>query len=263
MPPKVKYTDKQVEQLLRGIHEGSITQHELPEDLYFAIADYLKRGLYEGFGSDLDTVTETQEELLTDLRENVYLFSAAKTYQFTGAAADQLLDEDGVIKPFDQFYKDGVEVYGEYNEDWASAEYRTTIGQAQMAQRWEDIQDNKDVLPMLRFSTDGQPCPECEPFEDLTAPVDDPIWDIALPLLHYNCECIIISEDDTVVPTSAEDLEALQPNLDAIQPAFRNNPGNSGEIFPKGHPYFSEVPAADKAFAKRNFDLPIPENDGE
>lgn len=259
--PKIKYNNKQIENLLKSIHDGVITDHDLPADLYHAIADFLKKGLYKGFGQDLTEADGTKLDKLLDLRDNIYLFSGAKTFQFTREAGELLTDADGVVKPFSQFKSEALEVYGKYNENWLEAEYRTTIGQAQMASRWDDIQANKDVLTMLRFSTDGNPCPECAPFEDLTAPVDDPIWDIALPLIHYACECIVESLDGDAVPTSDADLKALQPDLDKIDPVFRNNPGNSGEIFPKGHPYFTEVPKEDRAFAKKNFDLPIPEEE--
>lgn len=253
--PKPKYSDAQIKKLLTGIHNGSITQYDLPEDLYYAIADYLKKGLYEGFGSSLETVSKEQEEILTDLRDNVYLFSSAKVYQFTRACSDLLVNEDGEIKPFGKFFEEGQQVFDQYNKNWAQAEYVTTIGQSQMAQQWQSIEANKEILPMLTFSTDGQPCQECEPFEGLTAHVDDPIWDIATPLLHFRCECLLIASDDAV-PWTQDRINELP--LDSIPDDFKNNPGKTGEIFTKEHPYFQDVP---EELAKNNFGLEIPEED--
>lgn len=249
--PKIKFNSGKVERLLKQIHDGEITEKNLPVDLYEQIAEYLKNALYQGFGSD----NFVDDELLGDLRDNIYLFSAAKTYQFTKACADLLVDEDGQRKPFAQFYAEGQEVYGQYNENWAQAEYITTIGQAQMAKQWQSIEANKDILPMLTFSTDGQPCPECAPFEDLTAPVDDPIWDIATPLLHFRCECILVPSDDAVA-WGQERINGLP--TDSIPDDFKNNPGKTGEIFTAEHPYFDGVPEKEAA---RNFGLEVPEED--
>ena len=164
------------------------------------------------------------------------------------------VDEDGNVRSFSDFKTQAEEVYGKYNEDWLNAEYRTTIGQAQAAQQWQTIEESKDILPYLTFTTAGNPCPECAPFEGLTALVDDPIWDICTPLLHFNCECALIQSDDTT-PWGQDKIDGLP--IDSIPEMFQNNPGKTGEIFTKDHPYFEEVPEEAETFAKNNFDLPV------
>lgn len=260
MTQPLKYSDKQIQKLLQGIHDGSINDRNLPDDLYYAIAGYLKKGLYDGFGGDLSAFAEKEEFLdnLIELRENIYLFSGAKTFQFIKEAGELLTDEDGQIKPFSEYKVEAQELYGQYNEDWLQAEYNTTIGQAQMANQWQHIEDTKEQLPYLTFSTNGNPCPECEPFEGLTAPVDDPIWDICTPLLHFNCMCILEQHDEDAIPSTKDFIDKLP--TDDIPETFQNNPGKTGEIFTKDHPYF-DVDKGDKAFAKRNFDLDIPNED--
>ncbi|MEB0262918.1 hypothetical protein [Mucilaginibacter sp. 10I4] len=249
--PAIKFNSGKIERLLKQIHSGEITETDLPVDLYDQIGEYFKNALYQGFGSgDFEAI-----ELLSELRDNVYLFSAAKTYQFTKACSDLLVNEQGEIKPFSQFYSEGQEVYGQYNETWAQAEYNTVIGQSQMANQWQTIEANKEILPMLTFSTNGVPCPECLPFEGLTAHVDSPIWDVATPLLHFNCQCILIPSDDAAESTK-EFIGDLP--MDNIPDDFKNNPGKTGEIFTKEHPYFSGVP---KGAAANNFGLEIPETD--
>lgn len=258
MAGQIKYSDAQIEKLLEGIHDGSITDRDLPENLYYAIADYLKKGLYEGFGGDLTDVEGTKLENLVELRENIYLFSAAKTFNFVKDAADLLTDEDGKIKPFSTFKNEALGLYGQYNENWLQAEYATTIGQAQMAVKWQDIESSKDILPMLRFSTNGHACPECDPFNNLTAPVGHPVWRIASPLLHFRCMCILEQLDSSYAGSSEKHINGLP--WDNIPPMFRNNPGQTGEIFNKDHPYF-DVPKEDRKFAKKNFGLDIPKED--
>jgi hypothetical protein len=249
--PKIKFNSGKVERLLKQIHEGRISEKNLPENLYEQIAEYLKHALYSGFGSD----NFQDDGLLSDLRDNVYLFSAAKTYQFTSACVQQLYTDDGERKPFSQFYEEGKVLYGQYQENYAAAEYITVFGQAQMAKQWQTIEANKAILPMLTFSTNGMPCPECAPFEGLTAPVDDPIWDTCTPLLHFRCQCILIPSDDA----EAWDQEAIDKlPIDTIPDDFQNNPGKTGEIFTKDNPYFEDVP---KELAADNFGLEVPEED--
>ncbi|QTE37491.1 hypothetical protein J3L18_00035 [Mucilaginibacter gossypii] len=256
----MQYSDQQIEDLLKGIHDGTITDRNLPKDLYLAIADYLKTALYEGFGGDLADFEGEVLDTLLDLRENIYLFSGAKTFQFVKEAGELLTDENGKLKPLSQYKAEAQAVYGKYNEDWLAAEHKTTVGQAQQAQRWQDIEANKDILPMLKFSTNGKPCPICNPFDGLTAPVGDKIWKIASPLLHFGCFCILESYDSSEPASDETFLKQLQPNMDKIPDLFRNNPGQTGEVFNKHHPYF-DVPKEDKKFAKNNFNLPIPDKD--
>jgi hypothetical protein len=246
--PKPKYSEEQLHNLLENIYNGDVTIDDLPKDLYIALGEYFQKAIIKGFGSN-DFVNDV---LLNDLRDNVWLFSAAKTYAFTNAASDLLLKEDGVIKSFSQFYKDGQELAGVYLENWAQAEYVTIIGQSQMAEQWRGIEKNKDITPYLTFSTAGNPCPECAPFDGLTRLVDDPIWNKATPLLHFRCACILIPSDDAKLSSDSfvDDLP-----IDTIPEDFRNNPGKTGEIFTSANPYFQDVP---KELSKTNFGFKIP-----
>jgi hypothetical protein len=258
----MKYSADQVEQLLKEIHDGKITDRNLPKDLYFAIAEYLKDALYKGFGGNIDDFAGDALNNLLNLRDNIYLFSGAKNFQFIKEATELLVDENGVYRSFSQYKPHAEALYQKYNVNWLEAEHKTTIGQGQMASRWQDIQRNIDVLPILRFSTNGHPCPICDPFEGLTARATNPIWRIASPLMHFGCFCVLESHDDETQESDKGFMDQLAPNLEAIPPLFRNNPGMTGEVFNKSHPYF-DVPKKDKKFAQSNFNLPVPENDGQ
>ena len=51
-----EYSDEYLEQLLKGIYEGSIDPLNLPENLYEATAKHLEKGVAEGFGKTLDNI---------------------------------------------------------------------------------------------------------------------------------------------------------------------------------------------------------------
>ena len=61
----MKFTNKQIDNLLKGIEDGRINEYNLPEDLYNSITNYLKKGVFEGFGETLKSVSIDDRELLT------------------------------------------------------------------------------------------------------------------------------------------------------------------------------------------------------
>jgi hypothetical protein len=196
----MNYSQAYIEALLRGVWNGEITEHDLPEDLYESIVAYLKKGLYQGFGitftdlakqleEGLESVfDQTDFELLTELRENVYLFSSAKTYQQIRDMRDLLTGKDGV-REWSEFKEMAGNIFDQYNENWLAAEYSTAIGQAQNAVHWNNIEKNKELLPYLQYEAteDELECEICTPFNNVIAPVDDPIWDVCMPENHYRC----------------------------------------------------------------------------
>jgi SPP1 gp7 family putative phage head morphogenesis protein len=260
---KIKYTERQINNLLEAVYEGRITTGELPEDLYFAIAEYLKDGLYKGFGGELTEFGGKNLELLEDLRENIYMFSGAKTYQQVREMTELIANNE----TFSEFKKDALEVYDKYNVDWLRTEYNTAIGQATQARQWSDIESDKDVFPYLRYSAvmDENTSDICAPLNGVTLPVDDPLWDEYSPLNHFNCRCVLeqIDKYSDAKTTGSHRVAEIKKELDeTVQPEFKMNAGKDGYIFSPEHPYF-EVAKGDKGFAKQNFDLPIPKDDEE
>lgn len=259
-----KYSDEYIKKLIADIYAGTVSEHDLPESLYHAIADYLKSGVYKGFGATIESVAVGDAELLADLRENIYMFSAAKTYQQVKEMTEATIDNDGNVRNFNDFKKDADQIFDTYNKDYLKTEYDTAIGQSQMAVKWSDIEQQKDVLPYLAYSTIGDACDICAPLDGLTAPVDDPIWDDIMPLNHFNCECIVEQMDDEEGKASEtpddEKEEKYSKATDNMDDTFKMNPGKDGYVFSPDHPYFT-VPKEDKEFARNNFDLPIPDND--
>ena len=258
MADKFKYSDDQIKDLLDGIYAGSITEHDLPEDLYYAIADYLKSGLYSGFGGALTDFAGKDLELLQELRENIYMFSAAKTYQETKDIRDLMFNSDGDLVSNREFNQLGAQAFDQWNNDWGRTEYNTARAQAQTAGQWNEIQSSKDILPFLTYSTIGDACAICAPLDGFTAHVDDPVWDSIMPVNHFNCECIVTQEDEEAIPTPTDEKESIYNQVTGeMSDEFKMNPGKDGYIFSPEHPYF-EVAPKDREYAANNFNLPIP-----
>jgi len=255
----VKYSEKQIEDLLSGIYDDKINVENLPEDLYFAIAEHLKEGLFKGFGGDLAEFGGKDYALLNELRENVYMFSGAKTYQEVREMGALLADSEN----FKDFRDKALEVYGTYNKNWLETEYNTAIGQGMQANQWNEIEKNKSDFPFLRYSAviDDRTSDICEPINGVILPVDDPFWDEYTPLNHFNCRCVLeqIDKFEDVNVTPKGDIDTLKENLNnTVSDVFKMNVGKDGYVFSPEHPYF-EVAPKDRDLARENFNLPIPE----
>ncbi len=255
----MKYSDNDIKNLLDGIYSGTITEYNLPDDLYFAIADYLKRGVYEGFGKTLYQAAGRDLELLAELRENIYMFSAAKTFQQVKDITGLLIDAEGKVRTRSEFNALGAQTYDLWSNVWGKTEYNTAIGQAQAASKWNEIEKNKDLLPMLRYSAvmDPNTSEICAPLDGIVAPVDDPIWRTVAPLNHFNCRCVLLQEDGDTKATSGNEEKAASVEGE-MQNVFKSNPGIDQVVFNESHPYFDVAPR-DRGFAKTNFGLPIPD----
>jgi SPP1 gp7 family putative phage head morphogenesis protein len=252
----MRYTKKQIDALIEGIYNGNITVRDLPVDLYEAIANKL-------LGALGTIEKKASPALLNELRENLYIFSGAKTYQQINDIS--LIAEDESIKSFKDFKNEALAIYEQYNQNWLETEYRTAIGQAQTAVRWEQIEAQKETLPYLQYSAviDNNTSEICLPLDGVCLPVDDPFWDTNAPLNHFNCRCLLIQHDKEDAQktgiTSNEEATAISEEMNKErQPLFNMNSGKDKVIFDDKHPYF-EVPPKDKEFAKENFGLPIPE----
>jgi SPP1 gp7 family putative phage head morphogenesis protein len=252
----MKYTDKQIDALIKGVYNGTITSRDLPVDLYNAISEKLL--------SALGTIeATTSQSLLNELSENIYMFSGAKVYQQIQEIS--LLANKDTVKSFASFRDEALAVYNQYNVNWLETEYKTAIGQAQMAERWEQIEAQRDELPYLQYSAviDKNTSEMCKPLDGVCLPIDDKFWSKNTPLNHFNCRCTVIQRDATDAKkagiTSQKKADQATAEISKERhPLFEGNSGKDRLIYNKQHPYF-EVPPADKEFAKTNFGLPIPE----
>jgi len=268
------FDDKDIERFLRLIYAGKVTEYALDEGMYYAIADYLKKGVYKGFGvsfKELSSIIEkgiespfgaVDLELLTELRENIYLFSAAKTFHETEALRGVLIGENGAVRSFKEFKEEALTINEQWNVNWMKTEYETAYGQAQNAVRWNEIEKNKDVLPLLKYSAveDDRTSEICAPLDGITLPVDDPFWDTFMPLNHFNCRCTVEQLSEGAETDKGDVKDTLIASEQNMNDMFKMNPGKERVVFDKDHPYF-DVAKKDVAFAKTNFGLPIPEND--
>lgn len=250
------FTDFERDNFINGVFIGAVTVKELPTNIYAKTAEHLEKGVLEGYrqGSlNIDWMA-TDEALIADLTENIYVFSGAKTYQQVRTMSN-LLKDDELRNNFYKFKEAALVHFDEYNGNYLAAEYHTAIASSKAAAEWTRIEQDKDILPMLTYQTvgDARVRPTHAALDNISRPVDDKFWDEFYPPNGWNCRCIVEQNTDDVQKTNLQGW--LKP--DDVPPLFRMNSGKDRIIFSKKHPYF-RVAKGDKAAAKRNFDLPIP-----
>lgn len=260
-------TDDEIRKLLETIHGGKVDPYNLPEDLYYATAEVLKKGLGMGFGTDFDMMPEKDLQLLDELTDNIYMFSAAKTYQQVRDMTDALTDDDGKVRTFREFKQAAGKIFEQYNENYLSAEYDTAIASGQAGVQWNNIYRQRKTLPFLKMSVveDANTSDICEPLDGITLPVEDPFWDIYYPPNHFRCRTTVqqLDQEDATVSSTDQVDKAKEHADQEMSDVFRMNVGKEKVVFNREHPYFTNVPKADRGYASENFDLPIPGGEDE
>lgn len=267
--PKIEYTDEQIQQLIDGIFNRVVGVHNLPRGLYKATVDVLKGGLYEGFGgqlSDFDFGTPDYK-LLDELRDNVYMFSGAKTFQQVQHISS-LLYKDKLLD-YKVFKEDALRVYKTYNEAYLESEYVTALTSGTNAINYKDAINSKGLFTRFKYTAiiDSHTSEICRRLNGIILPVEDKFWHTNTPPNHFNCRCFIEKLDKYDEENNSPNYEVKDANEYAQknrQPVFNMNPATDKVVFrEKGkdkHPYFI-VPKQYKDLAKKNFNLPIPDKD--
>ena len=271
----IEMTKKELNDIFEAIYLGVITLDNLPDELYMHYASVLQKAVNKGYGGSLKKYEVASREwtLLNHFRENVNIFSGAKTFQQIKDSQNFILDQQGSLRPFNDYLSDVRKVDALYRESWLMTEQTTAIAQGQGARKWMDIEKNKDILPFVIFRTqkDGRVRDEHAALEGFTARVDDPVWDSLTPPIDWNDRCYLEQTEDSTVTTYEEKNEILKQmntttggnakRLQDIPPKlFRMNPAKDKIIFKNdgigSHPYF-KVDQAYEVLKLNNFGVDI------
>jgi len=206
-----------------------------------AFAKQLWQGVVKGYTKDLIGISydSPDYEMLKNLQNNVYHFSAAKNYQQLKALTNALIGDDGKLCSYSQFKKAAYEINDTHVNQWLKVEYDTAVASGQMASKWVDIQRTKGTLGMLEFDAvmDSRTSAICSSLNGVLKPVDDAFWKMYYPPNHFGCRSTIRQRSGGIVtPDDRIDYPEKVPEM------FKTNLAANGLVFPKGHPYYNHVP---------------------
>jgi len=258
---RMPFSEERIEDYLLGVHAEVITKENLSVDYHERVAIQLEQALVIGFGATLTGINYTSPlyETFIKLRENIFVFSAAKQYQQVRTMSEFIYDK-GVKSTYTEFRQLARKVFIEYNDTYLRSEYITAIGQSQMAKEWVEADQKKDLFPYLTYRTqrDSRVRDEHATLDGITLPVNHPFWNTYMPKNAWRCRCFTVSKARAKVTDLTErDLSDLEDEK-KFPPVFRMNPGKDGLIFnPKHHPYFF-VAKGDAGLKQQNFKMPVP-----
>lgn len=228
------WTTEKVEKLLRSIYGGKFNTKNLPPELYDATLAKLIEAVVSGFGDFSSPEFEAPLALLTD---SVSVFSAAKTYQQLKTMEGLLTDGSGSKAKFSDFKKQADKVFETYNNSYLKTEFNTAFARSQSARQWEEIEQQKRVFPLLKYSTVGDERVRGDHIllDEIIRPVNDPFWDKFFPPNGWNCRCIV----EQLEESDGEVTNLTKKKPPKAVPLFSSNPAKTGIIFDeKVHPYF-------------------------
>lgn len=181
--------------------------------------------------------------MLTRLSANVFSFSAAKNYQELRTITDAMRDADGKLRTFSDFQEQVATINTKFNRVWLQTEYDTSIATATQSARWQEFKAQKEMFPFLQYQTAGDDSVRDEHrlLDGVIKHVDDPFWLTYYPPNGWRCRCEVIQLPDDDAQETPEDTYERP----VVTPMFRTNVGETGLIFPQGHPYYKGVPGAE------------------
>lgn len=249
------FQEADIDNFIEGVYTGLYDEDNLPEWYYVLVATILFSAVEAGFGLTLAEATEgsLEYEYLIAMRENVYIFSAAKTYQQVRemrALLAQYGDNEALFK------EEAIKIFNTYNTpkgaNYLSVEYKSAKRQAEAAKQWLTIEATKGDKGCLRYKTreDNRVRPEHRTLNNVKEPIDNPFWDVYYPPNGWACRCFVVQEDCGLNNAFSNPLEHNVPE------AFQFNSGKERKVFSPKHPYF-DVAKGDRKLAKRNFNLPL------
>lgn len=200
-------------------------------------AAYLAKGIERGIEEE-----QPSEAMIDSLRESVGVFSGFKTFHEMKEASGLLLDENGILKPFEQFSNDVQKINDAYNKHYLRTEYAFAVRSAEAAAHWEDQQDDGDGRYLLQYRTagDSKVRPAHRALNGITLPASDPFWDKYTPPNSWNCRCQTVKVRAAKYPATDSE-EASEAGEKATEgkyaEMFRFNPGKQRAVYPAYNSY--------------------------
>jgi SPP1 gp7 family putative phage head morphogenesis protein len=179
-----------------------------------------------------------------NLQNDTFYFSVLKTHAQLFEASRLLLNSDGKIKPFAEFFKDVKKINEAYNRHYLEAEYQFAVASSQMASKWSNFSDDYNL--QYRTAGDKRVRDSHDKLRDTTLPKSDSFWDSFYPPNGWHCRCTaveVLPEDykvsDSKKAIAKGELATSQIGKDGKNKLeiFRFNPGKQKVVFPPSHPY--------------------------
>lgn len=216
--------------VMKQVYERKVKTGDMDEELFRQTYVGLNKKAAEGWGEEYND--PDQAESTQRVRDNLFKFSGAKTYQEIKDLNAALYDENGKKLPYEKFREKALAIDKNYNEHHLRTEHETAETSGRRASEWQEFKKNADIMPNLKYVTAGDERVRDSHalLDGIVKPINDTFWLTHYPPNGYNCRCYGEQTDEMETPTTP---------IITIPDAFANNVGESGEMFTVAHPYFA------------------------
>lgn len=235
---KLADTPNDNDDFIEKVFKGELKDGQIHDSYYFDVAKKLTEAVKKGLGSDSFKATDYRNTLKAHLDFNVFAFSGAKSLAVTQEYKNKLTDENGNIVSYGAFRNAVTEVEQEFNDNHLRAEYNSAIGLAQMAEKWESLQQ----FDYWEYRTVGDKNvrKSHEALDGKVFAKDDPVWDKIYPPNGWNCRCTVVPAAPAAKVNTYEEAKGAVADA-KISPYFSRNVGKSKVMFSNNHPYFQRM----------------------
>lgn len=241
---------------IEDIYDKKDNPDHIIESIYFKTAKELMSSYVKGYGRTLFgadwTVKDT--ELLNRVRNNLFSFSAAKSYAEANEIRNSVYDSEGNIRSRNDFRRSCRQIDAKYNERYLDAERNQVIAAGTHGSRWIDFENSADTHPYLEYVTarDSRVRKEHRALDGIILPINDPFWQQYYPPNSWNCRCMVkkrtTREYEQIVNSGKNKItdgeEASKIGGKNVKKGFRHNVGTSYIFDKDDHPYFKANAAA-------------------
>jgi SPP1 gp7 family putative phage head morphogenesis protein len=226
--------DRIVADLIKRVFDEKVKAGDVhAESWQYNTTQYWK-AILQGW-EDAPKYFSTAQIALLELRRNVNTFAAFKNHANIIELVQGLTDENGQPVPFSQFKKYALAISEKYNVNWLQAEFNLAKSSAQNAALWQKFQAKGGKLEYKTVG-DGRVREEHRKLDGTLLPVSHPFWKYYFPPNGWKCRCFVrwrLDSAEDVAPTEIPDVIEM----------FRNNVGETSQIFTDAHPFIREIGA--------------------
>ena len=140
--------------VMKQVYERKVKTGDIDEELFRKTYEELNKKAAEGWGKD-DYDDPEQAEEPQRIRDNLFKFSGAKTYQEIKEMNDALYDEKGKKRSYQDFREKVMAIHKDYNENYLRTEFETAETSGRRASEWQEFKENADIMPNLKYVTAG------------------------------------------------------------------------------------------------------------
>lgn len=189
----------------------------------------------KGVGNS-DNTPENTKQLAEKLKQNIYAFSAAKSFVQMQYYRDMMIGDDGNILGKGSYIKKIANTGEIFNKKYLDSEYENAYYSTIMADKWDRFGDDE----YLQYSTvgDSNVRPSHAALDKYTAPKSAAFWVANYPPNGWNCRCTVVPGKENYHNRLDEKEAGNHLKAENKDTPFYNNVGLSKVIFKDNHPYF-------------------------